>query len=42
MSGFLLAIRELHDFVENRRFPLVKWLLSETQSDVLKATILES
>jgi len=42
MSGLLLAIRESHDFAENRRFPLIKWLGFETQSDVLKAMISES
>jgi hypothetical protein len=31
----------LHDFPENLRSPLAKWLFLETQSDVLKAMILD-
>jgi len=42
MSRFLVAIRELHDFSEDRRFPIVKWLFFEMESDVLKSTILQS
>jgi hypothetical protein len=39
MSGFLLAIRELHDFSENRRFPLVNQSFFEMKSAVLKSMI---
>jgi len=42
MKGFLLPIRELHDFAENGCFPLVKSLFREMKSDVLKAMISES
>jgi len=42
MSRFLLAIRVSTDFLENRRFPLVKRYFVEMKSDVLKAVISES
>jgi hypothetical protein len=42
MIGFLLPIRESHDFAENCRFPLVKSRFREMKSDVLKSLISES
>jgi hypothetical protein len=42
MTAFLLTIRELQNFAENCRFPLVKSLRFETKSDALKSLISES
>jgi len=39
MTAFLLTIRELQNFAENCRFPLVKSLTFETRSDVSKSMI---
>jgi hypothetical protein len=42
MTLFLLSIRDLTIFAENRRFSLVRWLRFAMKSDVLKSMISQS